>query len=752
MRTFTEYWGIALGIIAPTVELSTRMCSGMFFDPLPTMAHVVLFYLLPISVLIARIIVLRPYNAAANRVAMVCISYALVLSTAYSIWFLPISWISFLGTIFMGIGLLGLAPFFLLFASISVFRRWQSWIPADKPSGYRTRPAKFVFLVIPVLLVIWWNPIWMGIGQSLLKSENVSKQYAGLWTLHNLVSKTELMRGCFKTGPRFFNIFSYDTQALRQAYYFSYGQRPGRVSNGETAFGAPRWTFDADVGGKNIGRYREGLSLAESALDGIVRTENGYGYYEWTMVFENANSWPEEARAAVQLPEYSVVSKVSLWIDGEERDAAFGATSQVRSAYQSVVRVRRDPLLVTMIGPDQVQLQCFPISANASMKIRMGVTCPLKDGNQLMLPRFIETNFKVPERLVHNVWIEGDAPGHTMLAGKLAEDTSTILSLSNEQLNSTKTYFEYDVKPRLAYHSADKNVTLQAISKVTPGVAPVLLIDARDDVMAAIKSVDWDAMKFAEVLVAEPFGYEVWDKKQDIGNFVSGQSTFGGVNPCPALNAAVRLARPGAASVIWLHGPLPTAVIDELSFEQVARRSDHPIKVTTVAVGDGLNCLISDVAYMRYFQPQATTGDIQHDLVAATENASRNIEIADDQYPLGGRASSGLAFRASGEPEASHLSRLYLYSRVMQSWYDKGEVTDDLVSQAVNMHIVTPVSGAVVLETQAQYDRANLNPSTGSENVPKIPEPEFYVLLAVSVLVMIIIYRRKRPFRCTVSR
>ena len=217
-------------------------------------------------------------------------------------------------------------------------------------------------------------------------------------------------------------------------------------------------------------------------------------------------------------------------------------------------------------------------------------------------------------------------------------------------------------------------------------------------------------------------------------------------------NAAVRLARTGSASVVWLHGPLPTAVIDELSFEQVARRSDHPIRVTTVAVGDGLNCLISDVAYMRYFQPQATTGDIQRDLLAATGNASRDVEIGSDQFALGGRASSGLAFRVSGEPETSHLSRLYLYSRIMQSFYETGKVSDDLTTEAIKMHIVTPVSGAVVLETDQQYQRANLDPSAGSESIPKIPEPEFYVLLAVSILVMIVVYRSRRTFRCTLSR
>ena len=88
----------------------------------------------------------------------------------------------------------------------------------------------------------------------------------------------------------------------------------------------------------------------------------------------------------------------------------------------------------------------------------------------------------------------------------------------------------------------------------------------------------------------------------------------------------------------------------------------------------------------------------------------------------------------------------------MRDWYNKGRVSDDLTEQAIKMRIVTPVSGAVVLETKEQYDRARLDPSVDSENVPKIPEPEFYVLLAVSVLVMVVVFRKRRSFRCTLSR
>lgn len=54
---------------------------------------------------------------------------------------------------------------------------------------------------------------------------------------------------------------------------------------------------------------------------------------------------------------------------------------------------------------------------------------------------------------------------------------------------------------------------------------------------------------------------------------------------------------------------------------------------------------------------------------------------------------------------------------------------------AARYQLVTPVSGAVVLETQAQYKQAGLQPA-GPESVPSVPEPSAGALgfLALALL------------------
>ncbi len=108
------------------------------------------------------------------------------------------------------------------------------------------------------------------------------------------------------------------------------------------------------------------------------------------------------------------MSRLTLWIDGEEREAAFAARRKTREAYQQVVRRQRDPVLVTTSGPDRVLMQCFPVPPGGEMKVRLGITSPMllngREKATLPLPCFLERNFSIPENVRHSVWVESRSP------------------------------------------------------------------------------------------------------------------------------------------------------------------------------------------------------------------------------------------------------------------------------------------------------------------------------------------------------
>ena len=98
----------------------------------------------------------------------------------------------------------------------------------------------------------------------------------------------------------------------------------------------------------------------------------------------------KEVRCQMRLPKGGKDSRLTLWVNGEPREAAFKSISKVKAGYKSVAVVqRRDPLL----------LQCFPVPARGEMKIRIGITSPLDD-DHWVFPRVVERNFPIKGNLV----------------------------------------------------------------------------------------------------------------------------------------------------------------------------------------------------------------------------------------------------------------------------------------------------------------------------------------------------------------
>ena len=93
--------------------------------------------------------------------------------------------------------------------------------------------------------------------------------------------------------------------------------------------------FDQGLGGDSVAGRVDNLLLTASRIDGSIDAQAALGYLEWTMVFENQSPVAREARTQILLPPGGVVSRLTLWVHGEEREAAFAATG---------VRVRSMPI------------------------------------------------------------------------------------------------------------------------------------------------------------------------------------------------------------------------------------------------------------------------------------------------------------------------------------------------------------------------------------------------------------------------
>jgi hypothetical protein len=146
----------------------------------------------------------------------------------------------------------------------------------------------------------------------------------------------------------------------------------------------------------------------------------------------------------------------------------------------------------------------------------------------------------------------------------------------------------------------------------------------------------------------------------------------------------------------------------------------------------------------------ARTGKLQADLeslfarLSGRKEQFRFVRVSESAR----HAPAGDGKEAQETKETStHLARLWANDEVARLLADRGKNrTDEAIELAARYQLVTPVSGAVVLETQEQYRQAGLQPvEPGS--VPTIPEPEMVLLLGVAATILILMYLRRRPAR-----
>jgi len=307
-------------------------------------------------------------------------------------------------TLLFVVGLLPLAPLLSLIAALVMRHHLKQLSRKSTQKTFIMRKLGIVAaLLITAALIgaIELSATVTRYGLKLAAYHSPPVRAEGIRFLRRYGSRDYMLRACYDRSGLASDVFGYfftvkdpvTPTESQQIYYrvtgepFTSAPPPRRSTN--ILLGDGAFDVDRDQGRATIARKLKGLSLANSKIDARADAEGGVAYMQWTLVFRNDSDLQREARAEVQLPPGGVVSRLTLWVNGEEREAAFAGTSQVREAYQRVaIEQRRDPVLVTTSGRDRIMVQCFPVpSEGGEMKIRIGVTVPLvlEDPNHVQL-------------------------------------------------------------------------------------------------------------------------------------------------------------------------------------------------------------------------------------------------------------------------------------------------------------------------------------------------------------------------------
>ncbi len=781
------FCGILLPLAALLMELFTNICSSTFFNPIPTVWHILLIVSVPVSVIIIGWI-LRTNRVNYSPVIPWLNGTMVGITALYTLRFLPLTVFAFFGILFYGIGLLALAPHLALVAAI--FCRIDGKRAAVKhlEPGKRRKDNVFywsgIILAIVLLVALDLPVTFTRIGIQMTGSDLQSTRLKGIQWLRNFGNREFLLRCCY-VRPGVSDLFGiFFTPAspdqARDIYYrvtgvpFNSLSRPKFLERDHGFFDDE--DFDWDQGGDSVSQKVKGLSLAGSRIDGSLDPAAVLGYLEWTMVFQNDDlNFNREARAQIALPPGAVVSRVTLWVNGEEREAAFAGRATTKDAYKKVVHRVQDPVLVTTAGSDRIMIQCFPVPRNhGEMKIRLGISVPMylngRRNALLRLPYFVERNFGISPKIGHSVWIEAKTPLEINLKGIQPEHPAanvyTVKGLiSNEQLedkaiirasrfgSDTLAWTEDTLDPKLP-------LIVQRITEqqMNPANRVILVIDGSKSLSKYKKTIVRLLPKLPhhmelKVLIASDEVLDISGSKPAkassdysfIEDKILAHHFEGGQDNIPALVAAMDMAGTENSVIIWIHGPQPVILSSPENLAQYWERYLNPPLLYDLQTDNGPNIIqekltpvgqVISVPRLYSFSQDLSLlfGQWNHKQLSII----RECSYVKERFP-------------AIQKTSNHLGRLWAHDQVSRLLdqsakypMDNAKIHHQAINLAVMHQIVTPVSGAVVLENQSQYKEAGLEP-VDPGTVPTIPEPGIWGLLAVVLgLMMIVFYSHRR--------
>jgi hypothetical protein len=776
-RFFLWTFGVVLPAGVLVFEWIATFCGSVFFDPIPTFWHAFLVALVPAI----NGWLLTGGRGVSERIRGAAAGVALVVALFYALLFLPLIHLSVIALVFLGMGVLSLTPVTAALASWRVgagAKRGSMDVGAFK-TGWRTGALAAALVLFALEGPALWTRV--NLTASLAGGEKSESAVARLRAWH---SERVLLKACYEgnRGTQMATDISgwilmgwripaqtlgvgtpapLDSATVREVFFRVTGKPFNSLKPPKSHRGGPGMRrgadpleeidFDDHTGGDEVAVRLKHLDLAESRFDGHVDSVSRIGYGEWTMVFKNGSSIAKEARCQVRLPRDGRVSRLTLWVNGEPREAAFSTVSKVKAAYKAIAVVqRRDPVLVNVVAPDTVMVQCFPVPAHGQMKIRFGVTAPL-DGVRWEMPRIVERNFGLAGELEHALWLQGDCGfdltgnGKPMAAQRDGDGHSLPATLDGESVMDPGIALvtgALPAEPEIVwcedrFAKVEERILIREPVTATRKASDkiVLVIDgsfalagAKDWITKSIGSIPAEGLT---VILADDHARIV--KLSDLEAY----RFSGGRDNEPALREAIRLSKEGGAPIVWIHGPQAIGLSQSEAIQQLLERGTVRPVIHEVEAASGPNRLAESIY---------RTGCMRRGpaLVNPAEDFARFLkEIRMDRREIAWN------WKRSAAPDG--LTGKKVWDQLARSWAvasvedPASPLTDAARAElAATYQMVTPFSGAVVLETQQQYDEHGLTPADGdaTPKIPNVPEPSSGILILLTITAAML--RRRR--------
>ncbi|SEI68164.1 XrtN system VIT domain protein [Dyadobacter sp. SG02] len=676
--------------------------------------------------------------------------FSTVLWIYYSIYLIPYYILSVPALLLLGISVHSFIPLLL---SISYLRlldqRWQEF-----------KPSIVAGIIIPIAITVYFSVKWRQISTAIQYQANaiaarptddlpdwivLARQIQDDWITRRVVMGKKVYQvGAF--GSAIFSARSQTDILIRHdpliliADFFTKTLDLGdteHINILNTLYDTRHETQERLWSGSDL---RTANVLTQTRIYPHTRM----AYTEKTISIANQSGsafWQEEALYTFFLPEGSVVSSLSLWINGVEEKGMLTTQAKADSAYKIIVGVEsRDPSVVHWLEGNMIRVKVFPCTTKENRKFKIGITSPLKAEAANLVYENIWFKGPGAEEATETIRLEFPREMHAphLSFGSTSTSSGVIVHEGMYQ-SSWKARFELVPLAQENFSFGGKTYTIEPLRKTPENFnARACYLDI--DQSWSKKELDalWPVLKNRPVFVADERLIRLTDANKDAYFKVLSAYNF-------SLFPVQDIPDPGNALLIT-KSPALSPTLRDLAKTPFSKRLNAfaPQGLRTFLVGDDASPYIKSLNDLRIIRAEKT------DWKTLKEMISRNQFPSDPETDSSVIAieSSGIMIRetdghTSGKAP-DHLLRLFAYNHMMKHvggrFLDGSFQTDSvfntkLIREAEMAHIVTPVSSMVVLESQKDYDRFDIRKSKNSlDNATMkvagaVPEPHEWLLI-----------------------
>ncbi len=523
---------------------------------------------------------------------------------------------------------------------------------------------------------------------------------------------------------------------------------------------------------KTSRRLWTGINLSTSAVSSNIQLFPHYrlAYQEKTFTihndqYANRNSQftanTQEAVYTFHIPEGSIVTSLSLWINGKEEKSRLSTQKKADSAYTNIVGIeRRDPALVHWQEGNRIRVTVFPCTEQEDRVFKIGFTTPLsvRNGKIWLDNIFFEgPGFDKAREATHISFVgealpikEGgehfkrNAKGDYHYTGDYIPDWKVGFELT--ALSTEKFCFngqQYMLK------EVNNEYSNQRIEKIYLDVTKEWKKEEYDRIIEGLKGKQlymWSSEKIKVTTENKDLSWAATKDKQFSLPFLHDIS-----DP----EKTVVITKPGDRSPLLEDLKNSTYADNTTAY---LKRANNKIRV--INIGEESSPFwrsLHELRLINYSKLNVTQAleEIKKETFTEPFEDSLTVSLSDSRMSIVKSAQPDSTIKGNAP---DHLLRLFAYNDILRNigkvYFEKEQYEEALFRKAEEAYVVTPVTSMIVLESEADYQRMGIdkNKNTiGNAGVlagGAVPEPHEWLLIGVVVFLIMkhlhAIYRQNR--------